>query len=286
MIVAAPIKRPYLWDLSPSASAVRYCLRRLRVYLLEWVPNSDRNDGLDEYMQAISECVAQVSDQHQNSKPFLIGHSLGGTLAAIFAALTPESIRALVLLGAPLCFQPATSQFRDALVSMVPSALPDEEPFPGSLLSSMSALASPATFVWSRLLDAALTSTDRWAVDVHARVERWALDEVRLPGKLVHEIIDWLYRDNRLCRGVLPIGGRFVGPSNVSVATLAVVNTDDEIAPLASVAPFIEAMPTSDARIIQFPGELGVCLQHLAILVGRRSFMQVWPQIIAWLDAH
>jgi polyhydroxyalkanoate synthase len=288
MIVAAPIKRPYIWDLSPSASAVRYCLRYLHVYLIEWVPpsNSDRNDGLDEYMQAISECVAKVSNRRRNSKPFLIGHSLGGTLAAIFAAVNPESIRALVLLGAPLCFQPATSQFRDTLVSMVPSALSDTKPFPGSLLSSMSALASPSTFVWSRYLDAALSSTDRRSLDIHARVERWALDEVPLPGRLVHQIIDWLYRENRLCRGVLPIGDRLFGPSSISAATLAIVNTDDEIAPLASVAPFISAMPTGAAQIIQYPGEVGVCLQHLAILVGRRSFMEIWPQIIAWLDAR
>jgi polyhydroxyalkanoate synthase len=26
LIVAAPIKRPYIWDLAPSVSAVRYCL--------------------------------------------------------------------------------------------------------------------------------------------------------------------------------------------------------------------------------------------------------------------
>lgn len=42
LIVAAPIKRPYIWDLTPSVSAVRYCLRHgLRIYLLEWMPPSE-----------------------------------------------------------------------------------------------------------------------------------------------------------------------------------------------------------------------------------------------------
>jgi polyhydroxyalkanoate synthase len=27
LIIAAPIKRPYIWDLAPSTSAIRYCLR-------------------------------------------------------------------------------------------------------------------------------------------------------------------------------------------------------------------------------------------------------------------
>jgi hypothetical protein len=57
LIVAAPIKRAYIWDLAPSVSAVRYCMREgLHVHLLEWMPVSQRNqnNGLDEYAEAIS----------------------------------------------------------------------------------------------------------------------------------------------------------------------------------------------------------------------------------------
>ena len=61
----------------------------------------------------------------------------------------------------------------------------------------MSALASPGTFIWSRLMDAAFSIADYHALDIHGRVERWALDEVPLPGKLVHQIVEWLYRENR-----------------------------------------------------------------------------------------
>src|SRR3974390_279903 len=88
LIVAAPIKRPYIWDLGPSVSAIRRCLReRLHVFLLEWLPASSRagNNGLDENMQAIADCIAAVSNRSKGLKPFLAGHSLGGTLAAIFA---------------------------------------------------------------------------------------------------------------------------------------------------------------------------------------------------------
>jgi polyhydroxyalkanoate synthase len=66
LIVAGPIKRAYIWDLAPSVSAVRYCMREgLHVHLLEWMPASqqDQNNGLDEYTEAISECVAKISRQ-------------------------------------------------------------------------------------------------------------------------------------------------------------------------------------------------------------------------------
>jgi poly[(R)-3-hydroxyalkanoate] polymerase subunit PhaC len=288
VIVAAPIKRPYIWDLAPSASAIGYCLREgLHVYLLEWLPASrpTSNAGLDECMLAISECIAKVSAESRGTKPFLIGHSLGGTLAAIYGAVAPASIRGLVLLGAPLCFQPAQSQFRDALVSLVPPTLSDAAPFPGSLLSGVSALASPGTFIWSRLMDAALSLTDHHAMEIHARIERWTLDEIALPGKLVRQIVEWLYRENRLCRGVLKIGGTLVDPSCLSAPTLAIVNTADEIAPLGSIKPFIDAMPEKNVRIIEYRGEVGVCLQHLGILVGREARAKVWPDIISWLKS-
>jgi polyhydroxyalkanoate synthase len=288
-IVAAPIKRPYIWDLTSSASAIRYCLRKnLHVYLLEWMPAArvTSNNGLDECACAISKCVATISAEAQQSKPFVVGHSLGGTLAAIYAASAPESIRGLVLLGAPVCFQPEVSQFRDALVSMVRPDLPDTDPFPGSLLSHISALASPSTFIWSRMIDAALSAVDLRAMDIHARVERWALDEVPLPGKLVHQLIECLYRENRFCRGDLKIGNSLVGPISVSVPTLAVVNMMDDVAPLDSVKPFIEAVATRDARIIEYPGEIGVCLQHLGVLIGREAQTQVWPEIISWINSR
>ena len=287
LIVAAPIKRPYIWDLAPSVSVIRCCLRRhLHVYVLEWVPASRHtaSNGLDEYIEAICECVAKTSGEAPGTKPFLIGHSLGGTLAAIFAASAPESLRGLVLLGAPLCFEPKMSQFRDALVSLVPSTLSETDPFPGSLLSHVSALASPGTFIWSRLMDAAFSITDHHALDIHARVERWALDEIPLPGRLVYQIVEWLYRENRFCRGALKLGKTLVGPCDLSIPTLAVVNTADEVAPVASIKPFIDAMLAENVRIIEYPGEVGVSLQHLGILVGRQAHAEVWPEIVSWLN--
>jgi polyhydroxyalkanoate synthase subunit PhaC len=288
LIVATPIKRPYIWDLTPATSAIRYCLRAgLRVRLLEWLPASRQtgNNGLTEYTLAISECVAKLTNEGAGSRPFLVGHSLGGTLAAIYAAISPATINGLVLLAAPLCFQPGQSQFRDALVSLVPPKL-SADIFPGSLLSQMSALASPGTFVWSRLVDAAFSLAARQTLEMHARIERWTLDEISLPGLLLQQIIDWLYRENRLCRGVLRIGDTRVDPTNLSAPTLAIVNTADEIAPAASLKPFTAALPSQTVRIIEYPGEVGVCLQHLGILVGTEARAKVWPQIISWLNSQ
>ena len=286
LIIAAPIKRPYIWDLADSVSVVRHCLqRRLRVYLLEWMPPSrGGNTGLADYAgRLIGEAVARLAQDAGVAKPFIMGHSLGGTLAAIFAAIDPPSVRGLVLLSAPVCFEPGSCRFRDALVAMAPPSLSVMEIVPGSLLTQLSMMASPETFLWSRLIDAALSLGDPRALALHARVERWALDEFPLPGRLVHEILEWLYRENRFCAGALQIREKVVGPSSLRLPVLAVVNTADAIAPARSIMPCLNAIPRGYAHLIKYPGEIGVALQHLAILVGRRAFAAVWPEIISWL---
>jgi polyhydroxyalkanoate synthase len=103
---------------------------------------------------------------------------------------------------------------------------------------------------------------------------------------LVRQIVDWLYREDRFFRGTLQVGETVVGPSTLSAPTLAVVNAADDVAPLVSVKRFTDAMPAGNARIIACPGEAGVALQHLAILIGRRAHAEVWPQIISWLGAR
>ena len=77
-----------------------------------------------------------------------------------------------------------------------------------------------------------------------------------------------------------------VGPSDLRLSVLAVVNPVDEIAPPASVSPFIDAMPGEDFRVLEYPGEIGVGLQHLGILVGRQAYARVWPEIVSWLRAR
>lgn len=290
IVVPAPIKRPYIWDLAPDVSAVGRCLEGgFRVFVLEWLPpaGGEDNAGLETYAdRAIGAAVAAVARETGQPKPFLIGHSLGGTFAAIFAALEPDALGGLVLLGAPLCFRRGISRFRDRLVAIVPPAVAEADIVPGSLLSQLSAVASPETFVWSRFLDAARSAGNADAVRIYAQVERWALDEVPLPGKLVQQTLDWLYREDRFSRGSLTIRDRTVGPADLRLPVLAVVTADDEVAPLAGVQPVLDAMPGRDARIVDYPGEAGVGLQHLGLLVGRRAHAEVWPQIVSWIAAH
>lgn len=89
-------------------SVVRRCLDEgLRVYLLEWLVPTEQEDGwgLAEYVERLPKAAIHVIESETGIKaPILAGHSLGGTFAAIFAALHPGRVGGLVLADAPLAF--------------------------------------------------------------------------------------------------------------------------------------------------------------------------------------
>ncbi len=289
LIVPAPIKRPYIWDLSPTVSPIRLLLsQRFAVYLLEWNPPAPQGEGADlaAYADdALAAALDGVSEDARTACVFLLGHSLGGTLAAIFAARRPERPAGLVLLSAPLCLPPAISRLRDALAALPPP--PRDGPVvPGALLAQASALAAPDTFLASRWRDAAASVFDARGREVHARVARWILDEQGLPAALVRDMLTELYREDRLCRGTLAIRGCRLGPADVRAPVLAVANARDEVAPPASVAPFLAATANPEARLVPYAGEASVVLQHLGALVGRDALTSLWPQIVAWIRAR
>jgi polyhydroxyalkanoate synthase subunit PhaC len=286
LLVAAPIKRAYIWDLAPEASTVRLLAEAgFAVHLLEWLdPGAAHEDhGLDAYADLLlGEAVATVGEA-SGDIPVLVGHSLGGTLAAIFSARHPEQARGLVLLESPLHFGPDAGAFAP-LVAASPDAWWLEDAFgavPGTFLDLASTTAAPRSFVYERCLDLA-TSLAGPGLQMHLRVQRWALDELAMPGRLLAEIVEDLYRNDRFMAAELVIGGRPVGPASLVTPMLSVVNPASDVIPPSSVVPFHEAAATAVKEVLWYHGDQGVALQHVGILVGRTAHAELWPRIIAW----
>ena len=293
LIVPAPIKRAYIWDLSPSASVVRECLRNsVNVYLIQWedpYSSESQDAGLaqyaDEYMLA---CMDAIAREVNHRRIFLAAHSLGGTLAAIFSALHPKAVRGLILLGAPLQFGTESGAFAP-LVAFAPRAHVITALLPrvaGSFLNQVSVLASPCSFIWERWVDFMQSISDPEALLTHLRVLRWTMDEMALPKRLFEEIVELLYRENRFVGGSLKINGRIASPEKISAPVLSIVESRSRVVPPSSVLPFHAAVGSTDTRVLRYEGDVGVALQHVGMLVGKRAHRKLWPKILHWLRAH
>ena len=217
LIIPAPFKGPYLWDLAPQISVVQRCLcSGLRVYMTEWTRpgTGEQGFGLAEYADRLTlDCLDKIHAETGQTAVFVAGHSLGGTLAALFSALHPERVKGLILVGAPLHFGKDVGAI-DGLVALAPKAQELTARLgnvPGSVLSTAAFVASPATFGWSRWQDWLASMGDTDAVLTHLRVERWTLDEVPLARRLFEEVTEELYRQDRFMNGSLKIGERSAG---------------------------------------------------------------------------
>lgn len=188
LIVPAPIKRAYIWDLIPSFSAVRRCIEGgLGVYLIQWEPPGAREQdaGLDDYAdRLILGCLKAIEALTGQPQAFLAGHSLGGSLAALFAALHPERVRGLVLIETPLAFSAGTNAFDPWVRAIRDTQLLTVGNVPGTILNVMATTASPTTFVWARYLDCVASILDTECLRTHLLVERWSLDEMALARRL------------------------------------------------------------------------------------------------------
>jgi polyhydroxyalkanoate synthase len=292
LIIPAPIKRAYLWDLVPWASVVRRGVEGgLSVYLACWERSGrvGRTFGLADYAdRLILDGVRAIGKEKGNGPVFLAGHSLGGTLATFFAALHPEWVKGLVLLGAPLHFgRDAGSLDRwIAAAPPMPGPAAAAEPVAGSWLSGSSFLADPLTFGWQRWSDGLRSFGDPQALRTYLAVERWACDEVPMAPVLFREIVEGLYREDRFMRGSLSIGGRRVAPECVEAPLLSVVDPHCRVVPPEAVLPFHRAARSRDATVLWYGGDVGVSLQHVGMLVGREAHRTLWPEIVRWIYAH
>jgi polyhydroxyalkanoate synthase len=295
LIVPAPIKRAYIWDLLPEVSVVRHCLRRgLRVYLLEWLDPGAEEDGfgLADYaerlpMMALDAMASETGDD----AAVLAGHSLGGTFAAILASVHPKRVRGLVLVDAPLAFGPDRGGPLARAVAAAPPARVLRalagSPVPGSFTAMLSTAAVPDAFLLQRWADLGATLGDRSAAGLHARVQRWVLDEFAMPGRLFEEVLELLYREDRLARGSLEISGRLASLGQVRCPVLAVVNPPGRVVAPASILEGLAALSGQAPRRVLYHEEIehGAAIQHLGPLIGHAAHARLWPQILDWIGA-
>lgn len=289
LIIPAPFKRPYIWDLRPNVSVIKRCIAKgLRVYLLDWAFPGPRQDelGLGDYAQTLTaEAFDAIEAETGENGALLAGNSLGGTFAAIFASLAPERTRGLALIDAPLAFGAEGGR-----LARLAREMPDAQslraalgsPVCGSALDLLSLLSVPEVFFWQRHGDFALSLTDVDALDLHLRVLRWTLDEFPLPRQLFEDILDQLYKKNCFMRGTLTINGRTAAACNLRSPVFAVLNPIGQIVPPESIETALRTAPGLPVDFHTYEGDVGTLLQHIGPLVSPLSHERLWPEFLNW----
>jgi polyhydroxyalkanoate synthase len=289
LLVPAPIKRAYIWDLAPGASVVEQCLRHgARPYLAQWEEPADAFGLADYGERLLLACAGAIRAETGEDRIFLASHSLGGLFAAVFAALHPERVAGLVLLATPLHFDfsPQAGALGPVMAELARSRLLDDAPgnVPGSFLSAASFLASPATFGAERLADWLRSWPDARALGNHLRVERWTLDEQPIARRLARELVAQLYGADAFVRGTLEFGQGKAAARDVVAPLLVVADRQCPIVPPQAVLPFTAVAGAADKSLVWYEGDTGVALRHLGPLIGAGALRELWPRILGWVN--
>jgi len=292
LIVPAPIKPAYVWDLAPGSSVVEACLAAGRRTYVVWWDTPAPAFGLAQYADRfLAECLDAVAAETGQARAIVAAHSLGGLFAAAFAALHPERVAALVLIAAPVNFGIAQE---DGALGPIMAALGEARwlerapagNLPGSFLSLAGFLAAPAAFGQERVADWLRSLPDRSAAGTHLRVERWSLDERPLARRLMEELVARVYPDNALMTGRLVLESGCPSPRGLTAPLLTVADADCPVVPPRAQLPFHAAAASREKQILWYGGDTGAGIRHLGPLVGKSAHRELWPQILAWLGSR
>jgi poly(3-hydroxyalkanoate) synthetase len=214
----------------------------------------------------------------------LVGLCQGGWLALIYTARFPAKVGKLVLAGAPVDPAAGRSKLSD-LARSTPTAVFKEMVALGGgrvLGQSMLPFWAPDTFDSADIRELLQADADP-GMEAFPQLERrfrdWFQWTVNLPGVYYLQVVEQLYKENRLAGGRFIALGRRVALAAVECPLYLLAARDDEVvAPQQLIAAerLVGTRPDAIAKTFAPCG-------HLGLFMGRRVLSNTWPEIARWL---
>ena len=280
LLVPSLINRWYVLDLRPGASMAD-ALRRagLDTFCLDWgaPEDEDRYLGWDDVVGRLGRAVRAVRRRTGARQVALVGYCMGGTLAAIYTALHPGEVAALVNLAGPIDFSKAglRGEMVDPRWFDAEAVAAAGNVAPAQMQAGFVALRPTAQLAkWFGLVDRAHDPGARVAFDA---LEAWAGDNISFPGAAYATYIGELYQKNLLAKGEHHVGGVRVDLGSICCPVLAVATERDAICPPAAARALCDLCGSSDREVLTVPGG------HVGAVVGGNAVKILYPALAAWL---
>lgn len=251
-------------------------------YCFDWgVPeDEDRYVEWDDVVARLERAVRFVKRSTGAEQVALIGYSMGATLSAIYAALRPNDVAALVNIAGPIDFSQSGK-----LGLMVDARWFDAEAMASA--GNISALQMQSGFLALRPVDA----ISRWvnamdqAHDSEARaasaaLEAWASDTIPFPAAAYVTLIQDLYQQNSLVRGEHWVRGERVQLAKITCPHLSVIADRDGVCPPGSTTALGDFTASTVKDVLTVPGG------HVGAVTGALASTELYPHLVAWLATH
>lgn len=281
-IVYAQVNRETMLDLQPGRSVVETFLNAgLDIYMLDWgyPTRKDRYLNLDDHVNGyIADAVDFILERHGLDQLNIMAICQGGTMSVMYAALHPEKVKNLVLTVTPTNFDHDAGLLNVWARSLDPDKLvASYGNIPGDIMNLGFLLLNPARLMIDKYVGFLENIHNRDFVENFVRMERWIFDSPDLPGEAFRDFIQWMFRENRLIRNELVLGGKKVDLKNITMPVLNIYGKYDHLVPPAACDQLTSKIGSTDKE--------DLCLDtgHIGIYVSSKTQREFGPKIIRWL---
>jgi len=281
LVVYSVINKPYILDLLPGFSFVEHLLQQgLDVYLIDWggTEPGDRETTLDSYIDpGIRGCVRAIRERTGADQVSLFGHCIGGNLALMYAALFPDDVASLVTLTTPIMAadQGVVALWTDRDVFPVDAIVEAYGHMPAKLIRYTFMAIKPYYEVMKFKMFLENLGNDA-VMGLFMPVDRWANENVDIPGEVFRKFVKEVFHDERFARGETRINGRKVDLREITCPLLNLAATKDWIVPPESAAILGELVGSEDSRFVPIEGA------HVGIMIDPRS-RPIWTTMSDFL---
>jgi poly(3-hydroxyalkanoate) synthetase len=279
-LICAPyaLHRALIADLAPGHSIVEALQKSglERLYLTDWRSSSPdmRLLSIDSYLADFNVAIDDIGHPVD-----LIGLCQGGWMSLLYAARFPGKVRRLVLVGAPVDLSKESELSR-----MVADAAPGS--FEALVTGGGGVVrGSDLLRCWRKppdpevVLQRTLSPEDAEARALADRFARWNAETLDLPGTFYLEVVDRIFRKDRLAKGGFVALGHEIDLARVKIPVFLLAGDDDEIVPQEQAMATAQLLGTPRASI----ESAVVPSAHLGLFIGRDTIAVTWPRIADWL---
>jgi polyhydroxyalkanoate synthase len=281
LICYAMVNRPYMLDLQPDRSLIRELLfLGVDVYLIDWgyPDGADRFTPLQEYIGGyLDRCVNVVLNKNSVDALNLLGVCQGGTFSLCYAALEPRRVANLITMVAPVDFKTPENLLSKWVQHIDVDLLTQSGNVPGELLNLLFLALMPFKLTQQKYVNLLQVQADRAQLENFMRMEKWIFDSPDQPATAFREFVQWFFKENRLLRGELTVGGRTVLLSKITCPVFNIYAKNDHLVPPSASVPLGAHVGSTvyDA--------LGVDVGHIGMYVSGKARTTVPPAIANWL---